>query len=43
MFRVDCRQTGSYPGTGFGEVGRISTDKSARLEIKSWMLARLSG
>jgi hypothetical protein len=24
-----CRQTGSYPETGFEEVGRISNDKPA--------------
>lgn len=38
----DGRQTGSYPGTGFDGVEQISNDKSARLETKSWMLARFS-
>jgi hypothetical protein len=26
---LDCRQSGSYPETGFEEVGEIGTDKSA--------------
>jgi hypothetical protein len=30
------------PETGFEEVSRIGAEKSASLETKSWMLARLS-